>query len=84
MMTWEDKREYNRLRQKLRHYMAKYHTTFGVNNGRLDCLHKEDMVFDGNGNSRDLTINELEEMISNYKKIDLLVEDLTNRTHIVY
>ena len=82
-MTWKDKMEYNRLRQELRCYMAKYNTTFGVNNGSPELCQK-DMIFDDNGNSRDLTVNELEEMISNYKKIDILIQDLTNQTHIVY
>lgn len=72
--------EYSILKKKFRN--RKYKTTFGVHicdwsNGRLT-------VADNNDNERDITIDELKELLSKYEQLDILVEKLTTETHIVY
>ena len=72
--------EYSILKKKFRE--RNYDTTFGVNihnwsNGRLT-------VADDNDNERDITIDELKDLLSKYEQLDTLVEKLTAETHIVY
>lgn len=77
---FEDHDEYSILKNRFRE--KKYNTTFGVrindwSNGRLT-------VADDNDNERDITIDELKELLSKYGQLDNLVEKLTKETHIVY
>lgn len=72
--------EYSILKKRYRE--KNYDTTFGVHirdwsAGRLT-------VADDNDNERDITINELKELLSKYEQLDALVEKLTKETHIVY
>lgn len=72
--------EYSVLKNKFRN--RNYNTTFGVHicnwsSGRLT-------VADDNDNERDITIDELKDLLSKYEQIDKLVEKLTAETHIVY
>lgn len=72
--------EYSILKKKFGN--RNHHTTFGAHirdwsSGRLT-------VADGNDNERDITIDELKELISKYEQLDALVEKLTAETHIVY
>lgn len=72
--------EYSILKNKFRN--RNHHTTFGVNirdwsSGRLT-------VADDNDNERDITIDELKELLFKYAQIDALVDKLTAETHIVY
>lgn len=72
--------EYSILKKKFRE--RNYPTTFGVNisswsSGRI-C------VCDDNNNERDITIEELKELLDKYEQIDALVEKLTKETNIVY
>ena len=41
-------------------------------------------VVDDNDNERDITIDELKELLSKYEQLDALVEKITKETHIVY
>ena len=72
--------EYSILKRKFRE--KKYDTTFGVHiadwsSGRLT-------IIDDNDNERDITIDELKELLKKYEQLDKLVEKLTAETHIVY
>lgn len=72
--------EYSILKKRYRE--KNYDTTFGVHirdwsTGRLT-------VADDNDNERDITIDELKELLSKYEQLDALVEKLTKETHIVY
>lgn len=72
--------EYSILKKKFRE--RNHHTTFGVHicdwsNGRLT-------VADDDDNERDITIDELKELLAKYAQLDALVEKLTAETHIVY
>lgn len=72
--------EYSILKQKFKN--RKYNTTFGVHisiwsSGRI-C------VCDENGNSRDITIDELKYLLSKYDELDCLVEKITAETNIKY
>lgn len=72
--------EYSILKKKYRE--RNHHTTFGVHicvwsSGRLT-------VSDDNDNERDITIDELKELLAKYEQLDALVEKLTAETHIVY
>ena len=72
--------EYSILKKRYR--QKNYNTTFGVHicewsNGRLT-------VADDNYNERDITIEELKEILSKYEQLDALVGKLTAETNIVY
>lgn len=72
--------EYSILKKRYRE--KGYNTTFGVHicdwsSGRLT-------IADDNDNERDITIDELKELLSKYEQLDELVEKLTKETHIVY
>ena len=72
--------EYSVLKQRLRD--KKYITLFGVhlsfwNTGRI-C------VCDDNDNERDITLEELKDLLAKCEQLDALVEKLTAETHIVY
>lgn len=72
--------EYSVLKKRYRE--KGYNTTFGVHicdwsSGRLT-------IADDNDNERDITIDELKELLSKYEQLDALVEKLTKETHIVY
>lgn len=74
--------EYSILKQKYRDYHEKYRTSFGVH---LSWGSKDINIWDDNsGNKREITIEELKELLSKYEQIDALVEKLTAETHIVY
>ena len=72
--------EYSILKKKFRE--RNYDTTFGViistwSNGRIT-------ISDDSDNERDITIDELKDLLSKYEQLDTLVEKLTAETHIVY
>lgn len=74
--------EYSILKKSFREKSEEYHTTFGVHicdwsNGRLT-------VRNDSGQERDLTKEELKELISKYEQLEAFVEKLTTETHIVY
>ena len=72
--------EYSILKRKFGEMMDKYSTIFGVS-----------IVTSGNnyyvGNfkeNREITVDELKDLLSKYEQLDSLVEKLTEETHIVY
>lgn len=72
--------EYSILKRKFSEMMDKYSTTFGVS-----------IVISGNnyyvGNfkeNREITVDELKDLLSKYEQLDSLVEKLTEETHIAY
>lgn len=71
--------EYSILKQKFREKQQQYGTTFGVSivTGSKG-VHIGD--FD---NRRDITIDELKELLAKYEQLDTLIEKLTDETHIV-
>lgn len=74
--------EYSILKKKLRD--RDYGTTFGVNlcywsDGRITIKAEP-----GSDLERDITIDELKELLSKYDRLDALVEKITAETHIVY
>ena len=74
--------EYSILKRK---YREKNHcTTFGVN--IADCSDGKLYVYDTEDydNRREITIDELKELLAKYEQLDALVEKLTAETHIVY
>lgn len=72
--------EYSILKQKFRD--KKYNTTFGVHTAM--CSNGDVYVVDDDGNKREITIDELKELIEKYEQLDKLVEKLTMETHIIY
>lgn len=77
---FKDHDEYSILKKKFEEKQRQYGTTFdvgivtgscGVCVGDFDC-------------KRDISIDELKELLSKYEQIDALVEKLTKETHIVY
>ena len=74
--------EYSILKRKFR---DKNHcTTFGVR--ICDCSDGKMYVYDtdNDDNRREITIDELKELLAKYEQLDALVEKLTAETHIVY
>lgn len=74
--------EYSILKRKFR---EKNHcTTFGVN--IADCSNGKMYVYDADNdeNRREITMEELKDLLSKYEQLDALVEKLTAETHIVY
>lgn len=76
--------EYSILKSKLREYQDKYRTSFGVS--ILTCSDGEISIYDGEDykTSREITMGEINELLSKYEQLDSLVEKLTEETHIVY
>ena len=76
--------EYSVLKNQLHEYTRKYDTTFGVLIGfysdRKVVVYKDEN-FD---NKREITIEELNDLISKYKKLDDLVDKLTSETTITF
>lgn len=73
--------EYSILKEKFRN--KKYNTTFGVNistwgSGRI-CICDEKSE-----NERDITLNELKELLAKYEELDKLVEKMTSEVNIKY
>lgn len=74
--------EYSILKQKFR---EKNHcTTFGVK--IADCSDGKMYVYDNDDdyNRREITIDELKDLLSKYEQLDALVEKLTAETYITY
>lgn len=76
--------EYSILKTKLREYQDKYRTSFGVN--ILTCSSGEISIYDGEDykTSREITMDELKDLITKYEQVDVLIGKLTEETHIVY
>lgn len=76
--------EYSILKTTFKEYQNKYRTSFGVN--VLTCSDGKISVYDGENykTSREITMEELNDLIAKYKQIDVLVEKLTEETQIVY
>lgn len=73
--------EYSILKAKFKEFENKYRTTFGVS--VVESSNREVSVGDFD-RKREITINELKELISKYEQLDSFVEKLTKETHIVY
>ena len=76
--------EYSILKATFREHQDKHRTSFGVN--ILTCSDGKISVYDGEDYkiSREITMEELRELISKYEQIDALIGKLTEETHIVY
>lgn len=82
--------EYEILKEKFRN--RKYGTTFGVNisecsDGRISVYKENEdasTAIWNNDDIRDITIDELKELLDKYDQLDKLVKKLTAETHIVY
>lgn len=72
--------EYSILKKKFSEKQQQYGTTFGVSI-IIDSCRVCVGDFDSN---RDITVDELKELISKYEQIDALVEKLTEETSIIY
>lgn len=76
--------EYSVLKSKLREYQDKYRTSFGVNLGT--CSSGEVFIYEGEDfkTKREITMEELKELLSKFEQFDSLIGKLTEETHIVY
>lgn len=75
--------EYSILKKEFREKSRKYDTTFGVH--CVDCSSGALYVVNENPYmEREITIDELKELLSKYEQLDKLVERLTEETNIVY
>lgn len=76
--------EYSVLKSQLREYQDKYRTSFGVNLGT--CSSGEVFIYEGEDfkTKREITMEELKELLSKFEQIDSLIGKLTEETHIVY
>lgn len=77
---FHDHDEYSILKKKFEEKRQQYRTTFGVGivTGSCGvCVGDFDI-------KRDITIDELKELLAKYERLDALVEKLTEETHIVY
>lgn len=73
--------EYSILKEKFRN--KKYNTTFDVHIG--ECSDGSIYVYDEDGNNkRNITIDELKELLAKYEELDKLVEKLIAETNIKY
>lgn len=72
--------EYSILKKKFRD--RKYNTTFGVQ--IITSSNGEIYVRDDYDARREITIDELKELLAKYEQLDALVEKLKAETHIVY
>lgn len=75
-----DHDEYSILKKRL--CEKAYRTTFGVQLGQWSSGRVT--VCDDDGNERDITIDELKELMDKYDQLDALIEKLTSETHITY
>lgn len=76
--------EYSILKSKLIKYQDKYNTSFGVNfcicsSGKVSIYKDEDFIAE-----REITMDELKELLSKFEQLDFLVKKITEETHIVY
>lgn len=72
--------EYSILKKKFEKKQRQYGTTFGV-----DIVTGSSGVYVGGFDcKRDISIDELKELLSKYEQIDILVEKLTKETNIAY
>lgn len=74
--------DYSIAKKQVSEYSEKYNTTFGAHIGF--CSNGRVLVLEDGGKERDITMEELEVLSSNYRKLDNLVEKLTKDTHISY
>lgn len=76
--------EYSVLKSQLREYQDKYRTSFGVKLGA--CSSGEVFIYEGEDfkTKREITMEELKELLSKFEQLDSLVEKLTAENHIVY
>lgn len=74
--------EYSILRKEVREKSNQHGTTFGIH--IVFCSSGQLLVADDNGNDREITLEELRELLTKYEQLDTLVEKLTAETHIVY
>lgn len=75
--------EYSILKKEFREKSRKYDTTFGVH--CVDCSSGALYVVNGKPyTEREITIDELKELLLKYEQLDKLVEKLTAETNIVY
>lgn len=72
--------EYSILKKRFSEKLSQYGTTFGVE----IWTGSSGVQVGDSENRRDVTIEELKELISKYEQIDALVEKLTAETHIIY
>lgn len=76
--------EYSILKSKVRNYLDEYRTSLGVclsySSGGEMHIYKENDI----STNRDITIEELKDLISRYEQIDALVKKLTEETQIFY
>lgn len=72
--------EYSVLKQRLRD--RKHTTLFGVH--LSFCSSGKINVRDDDDNGREITLEELKDLLAKYEQLDALVEKLTAETHIVY
>lgn len=74
--------EYSILKSKFRN--KRYDTTFGVNIS--DCSDGKLYVYEADNydNRREITMDELKDLLAKYEQLDSLVGKLTAETHIVY
>ena len=75
--------EYSILKKEFREKSRKYDTTFGVHcvdcsSGALYVVNEKPYM------EREITIDELKELLSKYEQLDKLMEKLTAETNIVY
>lgn len=72
--------EYSILKCKLGEMMDKYSTTFGVS-----IITSGNNYYVGNfKEKREITMDEIKDMLVKYEQLSILVEKLTEETHIVY
>lgn len=72
--------EYSILKKQFEEKQRQYGTSFGVGIVTESC----GICVGDFDRKRDITIDELKELLSKYEQIDTLVEKLTEETHIVY
>lgn len=72
--------EYSILKDKFTEKQRQYGTTFGVCIVTGSC----GVCVGDFDRRRDMTVDELKELLAKYEQIDALVEKLTEETHIVY
>lgn len=72
--------EYSILKEQFEEKQRQYGTSFGVDIVTGSC----GVCVGGFESHRDITIDELKELLSKYEQLDALVEKLTKETHIVY
>lgn len=72
--------DYSILKKKFEEKQRQYGTTFGVDIVTGSC----GVCVGDFKNYRDITIDELKELLSKYEQLDAFVEKLTKETYIVY